>query len=197
MIDGPRTACYNWPDAHTTDDAFADPDLVRPAGVVPFAISRTDAATRFRGWLGSLWFRPNDLKGIATLESMQGVYVPFWTFDAESVSQWSAEAGYHQGSGKNRRTVWRPASGVLEHTFDDLPVPASRGLDAAAARSIEPFPTAQMKPYDPSYLSGFFLPTIRSRSAAGVGERAHPDGPDARGSLPARGPGRHLPQPAG
>jgi DNA-directed RNA polymerase subunit RPC12/RpoP len=136
-------------------EAPADETLARPEGVLPFRIERRDAIGRFRGWLSRLWFRPNDLRRIANLESIQGVYIPFWTFDAATVSHWTAEAGYHKGSGKNRRTVWRPASGVVHHDFDDLPVPASKGIEPNLARLLEPFPTAELKPYEPSYLAGF------------------------------------------
>lgn len=136
-------------------EAPADAELVRPAGVLPFRVPKSDAVTRFRGWLSSLWFRPNDLQRVAEFDSIRGVYVPFWTFDAATHSRWTAEAGYRHGTGKNARVEWRPASGFLEHFFDDLPVPASRGIDSALAREIEPFPTAELVPYEPSYLSGF------------------------------------------
>jgi hypothetical protein len=56
---------------------------------------------------------------------------------------------------RERRVRWEPASGSLEHFFDDVPVPASRGIDSSLARGIEPFPTAELTPYEPSYLSGF------------------------------------------
>jgi predicted RNA-binding Zn-ribbon protein involved in translation (DUF1610 family) len=136
-------------------EAPSDANLVRPEGVLPFTVAKNDALQRFRGWLGSLWFRPNNLKERAALSGIQGIYVPLWTFDAQSRSEWTAEAGYKRGSGKNARIEWRPASGTLDLPFDDLPVPASQGLDAATAREIEPFPTVQFVAYDPSYLSGF------------------------------------------
>ncbi len=136
-------------------EAPPDTNLVRPEGVLPFAVAKNDAIRRFRGWLASLWFRPGNLKERASLSGIRGIYIPFWTFDADSRSRWSAEAGYRRGSGKNARIEWRPAAGTLEHRFDDLPVPASRGLDAATARKIEPFPTAGLVAYDPGYLSGF------------------------------------------
>lgn len=136
-------------------EAPARDDLVRPAGVLPFRFSRSQALERFRGWLASLWFRPNDLRGMATLEGIRGVYVPFWTFDAATLSFWRAESGTRHGSGNNARVEWQWVTGKLEHFFDDLPVAASRGLDGALARGLEPFPTAELVPYEPSYLSGF------------------------------------------
>jgi DNA-directed RNA polymerase subunit RPC12/RpoP len=136
-------------------EAPADAELVRPQGVLPFAIERSDALNRFRSWLGSLWFRPNDLKRRAHIDSVRGVYVPFWTFDADTLSQWHAESGTRHGTGNNARIDWRPVSGTLAHKFDDLPVPASRGLDGTLSVKLEPFPTHEMVPYAPDYLSGF------------------------------------------
>lgn len=136
-------------------EAPTDANLVRPEGVLPFTVAKNDALQRFRGWLSSLWFRPSNLKERAAVSGIQGIYIPFWTFDADSRSEWSAEAGYRRGSGKNARVEWRHASGTLDHRFDDLPLPASQGIDAATARELEPFPTAELVAYDPSYLSGF------------------------------------------
>jgi DNA-directed RNA polymerase subunit RPC12/RpoP len=130
-------------------------DLVRPAGVLPFRVTRHTALASFRAWLGSLWFRPNNLPARAEIESVHGVYIPFWTFDAVTLSRWRAQAGTRRGFGKRQRIDWRWTSGTLEHLFDDLPVPASGGLDRGLARRLEPFPTGELVPYEPSYLAGF------------------------------------------
>jgi hypothetical protein len=144
-----------------------DAQMVRPEGLLPFRVDRESAAQRFRGWLSGLWFRPNDLKSRSSLTALKGVYVPFWTFDALTHSAWTAEAGHYyqvpvqvmeQGRPVTRmetRVRWEPASGFLEKAFDDLPVPASRGLPPPLSREIEPFPTAQLVAYQPAYLSGF------------------------------------------
>jgi len=144
-------------------EAPADSKIVRPEGLLPFRITRDSALQSFRNWLHGLWLRPNDLKSSSRMTAIQGAYIPFWTFDAATSSWWTAEAGYYYhvevGSGQNRRQErrvrWEPASGHLERFFDDVPVPASRGLDSSLCRNIEPYPTADLTPYDPSYLSGF------------------------------------------
>lgn len=142
-------------------------DHVRPAGLLAFVVDQSAASQRFRTWVSGLWFRPNDLKSKSSVTAMQGVYVPFWTFDALTHNRWTAEAGYHYTvqveaieNGKRvlrseTRTRWEPAAGFLEKPFDDVPVPASKGLPPGLARGIEPFPTGGLVPYDPQYLSGF------------------------------------------
>lgn len=134
-------------------------NVVRPEGLLPFRISRDSALQSFRRWLSSLWLRPNDLKRKARMTNIQGAYIPFWTFDAATHSRWTAEAGYYYyvkvGNKRERRVRWEDASGTLQLFFDDLPVPASRGIDSSICRNIEPFPTAELTPYDPQYLSGF------------------------------------------
>lgn len=163
--------------------------MVRPEGLLAFHVDRDSAAGKFRQWISGLWFRPSDLKTKSSVTTLRGVYVPFWTFDAATHSQWTAEAGYNYTVDvesiengqrvvrQEQRTRWEPASGFLEKFFDDLPVPASRGVDRGMAQSIEPFPTAQMVPYDPSYLSGFLAEeyAIDLKEALGLAEKRMKD----------------------
>ncbi len=165
----PHVAASSCAFCGTTAVVEAPPDatVVRPEGLLPFRISREVALQSFRKWLHGLWLRPNDLKNSTRVEAMQGAYIPFWTFDAATHSNWTAEAGYYyyvnvqvRENGqlvtrREQRTRWEHASGTLELFFDDVPVPASRGADSSLCKEIEPFPTAELTPYDPSYLSGF------------------------------------------
>lgn len=148
-------------------EAPPNPNVIRPEGLLPFAVPREKAVGTFRTWLSGLWFRPNDLGSSSRMTAMQGAYIPFWTFDAATHSRWTAEAGYYyyvnvqvrengrMVTRRQRRIRWEPAAGFLELFFDDVPVPASRGIDPELARGIEPFPTSNLTPYDPSYLAGF------------------------------------------
>jgi len=146
--------------------------LIRPESVVPFNVDGKQAAVRFREWLKGLWFRPSDLKARANVTELNGVYVPYWTFDAMVDSSWTADAGYYyyeteeytetddkgntQVKTRQVRLVrWEPASGARHDRYDDLLVCASRGLPEALARKLSSFDTAGLKPYDPAYLAGW------------------------------------------
>ena len=138
--------------------------MVRPEGLLPFNVGRDRAAGMFRGWLSRLWFRPNDLGEKAALNALQGVYVPFWTFDAATHSEWEAEAGtpyqVNVGGRTETRVRWEWVSGFLEKFFDDVPVSASKGLPRDLLTGLEPFPTKDLLPYEPSFLSGFLAEEI-------------------------------------
>ena len=148
-------------------EAHQNEAMVRPEGLLPFGIDRKSAVSKFRSWIGGLWFRPNALKSQSSVTGLSGVYVPYWTFDAATRSAWTADAGFNyqvqveaveNGQTVMRsetRTRWEHAEGMIDKVFDDVAVEASKGLERALAESIEPFPTAALVPYEPSYLAGF------------------------------------------
>lgn len=169
---GPEVAATQCPFCGATQlDEASDEDVIRPESVLPFAIEREDAVRMFRGWLGGLWFRPSSLKSAAQIQSIRGVYVPAWTFDADATSRWDAEAGHYyyveetrtavedgkqvQKTQRVRKTRWEPASGVHRDHYDDWIVQASGGLDQKALKGLLPYELAKLRGYDAQFLSGF------------------------------------------
>jgi len=143
---------------------------IRPQSVLPFIVDQGKVRESIRAWYAARWFAPGKLKNKALVDTVHGVYLPYWTFDAAAECDWTAEAGtthyttqsYTDSRGNRRQrrvehVTWRPASGTVRHFFDDQPVPGSRGVDGDLLRRIQPFPTADLVPYDTAYLSGFVV----------------------------------------
>lgn len=61
-----------------------------PDGIIPFTLTRKKAAEIFRKFVSSRKFAPNDLKTMAKLEKISGLYVPVWNFNF--VSTWTYSA---------------------------------------------------------------------------------------------------------
>jgi DNA-directed RNA polymerase subunit RPC12/RpoP len=165
---GEQTAACTFCRSHQVLAQESAGTAIRPESVVPFRVDKNAAAQRFEQWLGSLWFRPNDLKAMAKVEGFSGVYVPYWTFDARIDSSWSAEAGYHyyetetytdpQGNRQTRqvqRTRWESARGRRADAFDDVIVCASKGLPEDLGDRFRTFDTKQLQPYSPAFLAGW------------------------------------------
>jgi hypothetical protein len=150
--------------------AYEEPKpAFRPESVLPFRVSESEARDRIRAWYGRLWLAPSGLAKKALTDTVRGVYLPYWTFDARADAEWTAEAGhyyyttetYEQGGRMQTRQVqhvrWEPAAGRLKHAFDDDLVCASVGVHAALLRGIEPFPTAELKPYAAAFVAGWIV----------------------------------------
>jgi hypothetical protein len=141
----------------------------RPESVLPFAVSESAARERIRQWYGRHWLAPNALRKRALTDTVKGLYLPYWTFDAQADAQWTADAGhyyytterYREGGQTRTRQVrrvrWVPAAGRLSHFFDDDLVCASIGVHPGLLRGIEPFPTTNLKPYDPGFVAGWVV----------------------------------------
>ncbi|HEY0406898.1 MAG TPA: hypothetical protein VGC89_14290 [Pyrinomonadaceae bacterium] len=149
----------------------ADP-MVAPEGVLPFHITPQQATAAVKQWIATRWFAPNALKKFASPDAIDGVYLPFWTYDTHTTSYYTGERGEHyyeteyytetdsQGNSQQKsrqvqRTNWYPASGTVARWFDDILIPATRSLPANRLAALEPWDMQELKAYDPGYLSGF------------------------------------------
>jgi predicted RNA-binding Zn-ribbon protein involved in translation (DUF1610 family) len=140
---------------------------IRPQGVLPFRIDSSRVRDDIRAWWRSKWLAPGRLARAALVDTVRSLYIPYWTFDAHVHCPWTAEAGHYyyvpvvgrDSSGRpvtrqERRVRWEPASGEIDHDFDDEPVPGTQGLPIDLLRQVEPFPTQEVVPYDTAFLSG-------------------------------------------
>ena len=144
-------------------------DVITPESLLPAVLPATQVRDQLRKWYSSRWFAPNKLKRSALTDTLHGIYLPYWTFDAHVDAHWTAESGYYyyttesyqDSNGKTqtrqvRHTRWENSAGELEHFFDDDAVPGTVGVHTALLRKVEPFPTTQdLKPYDPAYVRGW------------------------------------------
>lgn len=145
----------------------ADP-LVAPDAVLPARITKPQAQSEVKDWLSSRWFAPNALKTMARPEGINGVYLPFWSYNAETASDYTGERGEHYYESESytddrgnrctrevQRTRWYPARGHVEHDFTDVLIAASRSVQEQKLNALQPWGLQALEPYQPGYLAGF------------------------------------------
>ena len=141
---------------------------IRPESLLPLRISEVEIRDSIRKWYSKRWFAPSNLGQKALTDTVHGVYLPYWTFDAHAAAHWTALSGYYyyttesytDSNGRTqtrqvRHTRWVPSSGSLAHFFDDELVPGSKGVNSDLLRKIEPFPTAELVPYHDGFVAGW------------------------------------------
>jgi DNA-directed RNA polymerase subunit RPC12/RpoP len=145
---------------------------IKPQALVPFVLTESEARQAMIRWMGSLWFAPGTLLEYARKgRALTGVYVPFWTFDADTNSRYTGERGEYyyetrtvsvrvngrmeQRQERVRHTRWYSASGRVRRDFDDVLVMASRSLPARLGNELTPWDLGALTTYTPEYLAGF------------------------------------------
>jgi DNA-directed RNA polymerase subunit RPC12/RpoP len=146
--------------------------LIKPQAQLPFLLSEVQAREAMNRWLGRLWFAPGDLKKYARAErAMQGIYVPYWTYDAETRSSYAGHRGtvYYESrpvtviaSGRRRtqmqqvaRIRWQRKQGEVARRFDDVLVLGSTSLPKNFTDALAPWDLSALSAYEPRFLAGF------------------------------------------
>lgn len=165
------------PDIHAKECPFCATPVVtdtgthrhiKPRAVLPFALDEPTAHEAMNDWLGALWFAPNGLQDYARKgRRMDGIYVPYWTYDADTATRYTGERGtvYYETrtvvrDGKRQsirvaKVRWRAARGQVARFFDDVLVLASKSLPKRFTDGLAPWDLAALEPYTPEYLAGF------------------------------------------
>ncbi|NNE67065.1 MAG: hypothetical protein HKN33_10915 [Pyrinomonadaceae bacterium] len=143
----------------------ADP-LVAPEGVLPFSFESREAAKALRTWTTTRWFAPGALKTMARHDKAESIYVPYWTFDSDTNTEYTGQRGEDyqetehytdsEGNRKTRtqtRTNWYQTAGRVSRHFDDTPVPATVSVLPDYLERLQ-WDFGSLASYDPGYLSG-------------------------------------------
>jgi len=147
---------------------------IKPKSLLPFKITSKEALTSFKTWLKKLWFAPPGLKKFATqAEKLAGMYIPYWTYDSDTISKYKGQRGddysttesYTENGETKTRTVtktrWTGVSGTLKLFFDDVLVIASKSLPQKKTNKLEPWDLENLIPFDEKFLTGFRTETYR------------------------------------
>lgn len=146
--------------------------LIKPKGLLPFAVTADEARASYQQWLKRRWFAPSALKKYARSDAqLNGVYIPYWTYDSDTETSYRGERGEvyyvtqrYTTTINGRRVTrtrqvpkvrWYRASGRTSRHFDDVLVGATRTLPRKITDWLQPWDLKNMVPYTEDYLAGF------------------------------------------
>lgn len=151
----------------------AEPDpaeSIVPEAVLPLQLDRNAARAALQRWASSRWFAPTSLKNVTDAESTKATYLPHWTYDAKTVSDYDGQRGEHYWVTENytetvngktehrtrqvQHTRWHSTDGTVRRDFDDVLVAGTGQLTAEQLAALTPWPLERAVPYRPDYLAG-------------------------------------------
>ena len=135
----------------------------KPNRIIPFNITEEAARACYQRFLKKKLFCPSSVKKLQIECQVNGVYIPSWTYDADTYSSYHGRLGEHYtvtvGSGKDRRTEVRTRyftiSGRIQVFFDDVLVNAGSSINNKELEKLEPYDTNNSNDFNESFLAGF------------------------------------------
>ena len=164
--------------SHYVTEPKVTTPILRPETMIPHKLTRERANALFAKWAGKRFFAPRAFRRAAHTPEMQGVYLPYFTYDTDLLTSYRGEGGRRRvvtytvrvnGRTERRtRTVidWYPVFGNRELYVDDTPFCASKNVNERMLRRIGGYSTKVLRVFHPAYLAGF----MAERYTLGLGE---------------------------
>lgn len=135
---------------------------VKPNVIIPFALGKDKASEACRKWLKGRIFAPHRFKKNLKVNDINGIYCPVWTFDSQTVTNYSGILGRHvtrtytvNGKTHTRvETQYFPVNGQIFLMFDDIMVSGSDTLDSKTEKNLV-FKSSEYVKFDNVYLAGY------------------------------------------
>lgn len=147
-----------------------------PKTIIPFKLGKETCKKSLRDKFARFRFAPTDFLSEARLNSMQGIYVPFWFYDYNAHWDFQAEGTrireWTSGDTAYKETSIYDIRRDMDIQFRKIPVDASEEMPDDVMDLVEPFDYGQMIDFTPEYMSGFSAEKYNMTSDV-VENRAH------------------------
>jgi len=133
--------------------------LLKPEYVIPFQLEKKDAVEALKNFYQGKRLLPDFFKEENRINEIQGLYVPFWLFDAKSQGRISYKATrimkWSDSTYNYTKTDFYSVLREGSLGFEKVPVDGSNKMNDAYMDALEPFDYSKIKEFLTAYLSGF------------------------------------------
>ena len=155
--DAPLTRC---PSCGSTDIFESQADGAHPMNIIPFAISKEKGNSVFSKWIKKRKFAPNDLKKMAKLHKISGMYVPVFMFDLDAHTDYSATCvTVHTSTDSKGRSRSHSHTDFVNDSedkhFEDYTLTANDTVPSYIIKKMGGFDLSGAKSYVSDYMLGF------------------------------------------
>ncbi len=130
-----------------------------PDAVIPFKLAKKDAVAALDNHYKGKILLPKSFKEDNHIEEVQGVYVPFWLYDAaasgSAVFEATREHRHRRGDDEIIETEHYTCRRAGSMDFERIPVDGSTRMPDGHMDAIEPFNYDELKDFSVAYLPGF------------------------------------------
>lgn len=131
----------------------------RPDLILPFEVSKKKAVSILKQEFGKRIFTPNSFLSKASLQCMEGSYIPFWLYDYLSQINYEGKgtkvAVHRRGDIEITETSHYQIVRKIDVQFEKIPVDASKRMADDIMDLMEPYEYQALCNFEEKYMSGY------------------------------------------
>lgn len=131
-----------------------------PKTIIPFKKGKEVCKKLIREKFKKYLFAPTDFLSEVKLDTMQGIYVPYWFYDYDTNCIFHGEGTkvrvWTNGNTQYTETSYYDVYRNMDFGFRKIPVDASVQMPDEIMDLVEPFEYGQLEAFKPEYMSGFY-----------------------------------------
>lgn len=132
---------------------------IKPDGVIPFKLGKEQAKAALKKHFRGKRLLPKMFSSESRLDSIKGIYVPFWLYDADVKADIHFKAEnlttWKSGDYEYTKTDYYSAERAGDIAFDSVPADGSKQMPDTLMESLEPFDYSEEVDFATAYLSGY------------------------------------------
>lgn len=127
-----------------------------PDSIIPFKFSEKTVVDIFKQGLKKKRFLPNKFKKNPPVENIKGIYIPCFSFDANSTTKYSGIL-VEKTSNSNGKTKTKiiPIAGNYNCNFENFGVESSSHINQIEYNQIKPYQMQDLVKFDTSFIMGY------------------------------------------
>jgi len=133
--------------------------MLKPDYCIPFKLEKKSAVEAFKQFCGGKKLLPDSFRKENRVENIQGIYAPFWLFDAKTKARVRYKAAkvnlYSDDDNDYKKNDYYSVAVDGSLDFEKMPVDGSEKMNDACIEAIEPFDYAQMNSFQGENLAGY------------------------------------------
>lgn len=143
-------------------------EIIKIVGIIPFVFAKEDVERLFSSWIKKKFFAPKKFKKGKIFPVFSMIYIPFYTYDSSTISNYTAQRGDYYyvtktvKSGDSYRTVterhirWTNVRGTLTYDFDDVLINGTNSFLNNYINAISNYDLSKLEKYQEEFLLGHY-----------------------------------------
>lgn len=134
--------------------------VLKPDGIIPFVFSNEEASQKYRQGIKKKWFIPNKFKKAPPTENIKGIYIPCFSYDADTDSTYSGRLAtdhtHTDSQGRSHTvTTYKNISGIQKSQQRDILVETSSKINQIQLDEILPYNYSNLVKFNTSFIIGY------------------------------------------